>query len=70
MLRAPAAPAPPLAALSLTTPGATPTLSPEQITRAQKLCKFAISALDYQDSASAVENLTKALNLVRTGQEQ
>jgi len=44
-------------------------LSYDQITRAQKLCKFAISSLDYQDTATAIENLTKALNLCKTGKE-
>lgn len=44
-------------------------LSYDKITRAQKLCKFAISSLDYQDTNSAIENLTKALNLCKTGRE-
>lgn len=44
-------------------------MSYDQITRAQKLCKFAISSLDYKDTNSAIENLTKALNLIRTGKE-
>lgn len=46
-----------------------PTLSFEQISKAQKMCKFAISSLDYQDSKTAVENLNKALYLIQTGQE-
>jgi len=45
------------------------TLSYDQITRAQKLCKFAISALDYQDTATAIDNLNKAIHLCKTGQE-
>jgi len=49
--------------------GQLPSLSMEQVSRAQKLCKFAISSLDYQDSNAAVENLNKALYLIQTGQE-
>ena len=49
--------------------GQFPSLSMEQISRAQKLCKFAVSSLDYQDSKTAVENLNKALFLIQTGQE-
>merc|ERR1719244_1883453 len=44
-------------------------LSLEQIGRAQKLCKYAISALDYEDVTEAVNNLNKALLLCTTGQE-
>jgi len=44
-------------------------LSMDQMARAQKLCKFAISSLDYQDTTTAVENLTKALTLLQTGRE-
>lgn len=45
------------------------TLSIDQVSRAQKLCKYAISALDYQDTKTAIENLTAALILCQTGQE-
>jgi vacuolar protein sorting-associated protein VTA1 len=44
-------------------------LSVEQITKAQKYCKYAISSLDYEDMATAVSNLQKALHLCQTGQE-
>jgi len=44
-------------------------LSPEQLERVTKLCKFAISSLDYEDKDGAIENLTKALNLLKTGKE-
>jgi len=57
----PVAPAPPASGY--------PTLSFDQISKAQKMCKFAISSLDYQDSKTAVENLNKALYLIQTGQE-
>jgi len=50
-------------------PGGAPGLSMDQMARAQKLCKFAISALDYQDTNTAVDNLTKALTLLQTGRE-
>jgi len=60
----PAAPAPTAA-----TPGGAATLSIDQIGRVQKLCKYAISALDYQDTPTAIENLTKALHMCQTGEE-
>jgi len=44
-------------------------LKPEDFARAMKLCKFASSALQYEDSKTAIDNLTKALNLLTTGQE-
>jgi len=44
-------------------------LSLEQITKAQKFCKYAISSLDYEDIETAILNLNKALHLCRTGQE-
>ena len=44
-------------------------LSIEQVTKIQKLCKYAISSLDYQDTPTAIENLTKALHMCHTGQE-
>ena len=49
--------------------GGYPTLSFDQISKAQKLCKFAISSLDYQDSKTAIENLNKAMYLIQTGKE-
>lgn len=44
-------------------------LSAEQLTKAQKYCKFAGSALNYDDVKSAIENLEKALHLLTTGKE-
>ena len=66
-------------------------LSIDQIGRVQKLCKYAISALDYQvclkqfcdyeawvqfalllmfqDTPTAIENLSKALHMCQTGEE-
>ncbi|KYN03800.1 PREDICTED: vacuolar protein sorting-associated protein VTA1 homolog [Cyphomyrmex costatus] len=44
-------------------------LSVEQISKAQKLLKWASSALDYDDVATSVMNLRKALHLLTTGQE-
>jgi len=62
--------APAMSNMSISTPtGATATLSYDKVAKAQKLCKYAISALDYQDTKTAVENLTKALHLVQTGEE-
>jgi len=62
--------APAMSNMSISSPaGATATLSYDKVAKAQKLCKYAISALDYQDTKTAVENLTKALHLVQTGEE-
>jgi vacuolar protein sorting-associated protein VTA1 len=43
-------------------------LSVEQISKAQKYCKYAISALDYEDMGTAITNLNKALHMCQTGQ--
>lgn len=45
------------------------TLTPDQITKAQKYCKWAGSALNYDDISTAIENLQKALRLLKTGQD-
>ena len=42
-------------------------LSPEQMAQAQKLCKYASSALTYDDVPTAIDNLQKALHLLQTG---
>lgn len=39
------------------------------MTKAQKYCKWAGSALNYDDAKTAIENLEKALYLLKTGQE-
>uniref|UniRef100_A0A8D0GHU6 Vacuolar protein sorting-associated protein VTA1 homolog n=1 Tax=Sphenodon punctatus TaxID=8508 RepID=A0A8D0GHU6_SPHPU len=44
-------------------------LTPEDIARAQKYCKYAGSALQYEDVSTAVQNLQKALKLLTTGRE-
>ncbi|KAG8123782.1 hypothetical protein E2320_019116 [Naja naja] len=44
-------------------------LTPEDFARAQKYCKFAGSALQYEDVSTAVQNLQKALKLLTTGRE-
>ncbi|XP_040920712.1 vacuolar protein sorting-associated protein VTA1 homolog isoform X1 [Toxotes jaculatrix] len=44
-------------------------LSPEDFTKAQKYCKYAGSALQYEDVSTAVQNLQKALKLLTTGKE-
>ncbi|KAG9484085.1 hypothetical protein GDO78_009799 [Eleutherodactylus coqui] len=44
-------------------------LTPEDFARAQKYCKYAGSALQYEDVNTAVENLQKALKLLSTGRE-
>lgn len=45
------------------------TLTPDQITKAQKYCKWAGSALNYEDVKTAIDNLQKALRLLQTGQD-
>lgn len=44
-------------------------LSPQDFTKAQKYCKYAGSALQYEDVNTAVQNLQKALKLLTTGKE-
>lgn len=44
-------------------------LGPELMAKAQKYCKWAGSALNYDDVQTAVENLQKALHLLQTGQD-
>lgn len=43
--------------------------TPEDFTRAQKYCKYAGSALQYEDVGTAIQNLQKALKLLTTGKE-
>nr|CAI5837203.1 unnamed protein product [Callosobruchus analis] len=47
--------------------GYTPT--PEVMQKAQKYCKYATSALNYDDVKNALENIEKARNLLLTGNE-
>ncbi|XP_066991003.2 vacuolar protein sorting-associated protein VTA1 homolog [Anabrus simplex] len=42
-------------------------LKPAQLTKAQKYCKWASSALNYEDVPTAIMNLEKALKLLQTG---
>lgn len=44
-------------------------LTPDQMIKAQKFCKYAGSALNYDDVKTAIDNLHKALKLLTTGQE-
>lgn len=44
-------------------------ISAEDLIQSQKYCKFANSALQYDDVKTAVENLEKALKLLTTGQK-
>ncbi|XP_058830637.1 vacuolar protein sorting-associated protein VTA1 homolog [Topomyia yanbarensis] len=44
-------------------------LTPDQLTKAQKYCKWAGSALNYEDVKSAIDSLQKALRLLQTGQD-
>ena len=45
------------------------TLSPSSMMAAQKYCKYAASALDYNDVGTAIDNLQKSLMLLTTGKE-
>ncbi|XP_075152216.1 vesicle trafficking 1 [Haematobia irritans] len=51
------------------TPVANIQITPEQMITAQKYCKYAGSALNYDDVKTAIENLQKALKLLTTGQD-
>ena len=42
----------------------TDVIEPEKVTKVQKLCKFASSALDYDDVDTAIKNLTEALDIL------
>lgn len=44
-------------------------ITPEQMLVAQKYCKYAGSALNYDDVKTAIANLQKALTLLTTGQD-
>ena len=44
-------------------------LSPEDVSQAQKLCKFASSALEYEDVTGAVDYLSQALQLLKGSQQ-
>ncbi|XP_068630450.1 vacuolar protein sorting-associated protein VTA1 homolog [Battus philenor] len=44
-------------------------LSPDQIAKAQKYCKWASSALNYDDIKTAINNLKNALELLQTGRD-
>lgn len=42
-------------------------LNSEQIAKAQKYCKWASSALNYDDIPTAIDNLKRGLKLLETG---
>lgn len=44
-------------------------ITPEQIAKAQKYCKYVASALTYDDVKTAIENLQKCLRLLQTGED-
>lgn len=44
-------------------------LTPDQISKAQKYCKWASSALNYDDVKTAITNLRNALELLQTGRD-
>lgn len=44
-------------------------LKPEDYANAMKYCRFASSALQYEDAKTAIENLSKALHVLTNGRE-
>lgn len=44
-------------------------LTPEEFVRAQRYCKYAGSALQYEDVSTAIQNLQKDLKLLMTDRE-
>lgn len=46
------------------------TLTADQVSKAQKYCKYAGSALNFDDVKSAIDNLERALYLLTNGQEK
>ncbi|CRL06428.1 CLUMA_CG019488, isoform A [Clunio marinus] len=44
-------------------------ITPEQIAKAQKYCKYVSSALNYDDVPTAIDNLQKCLRLLHTGED-
>lgn len=57
------------AEVTVVTSGSGVQLTPDQLTKAQKYCKWAGSALNYEDVKTAIDNLQKALRLLQTGQD-
>lgn len=49
--------------------GSVAQLTPDQISKAQKYCKWASSALNYEDVKTAINNLRNALELLQTGRD-
>jgi len=45
-------------------------MDPQDVTRVQKLCKFAASSLDYDDIDAAINNLTEALDLLHRSRQK
>lgn len=66
----PVAPKPlPRAQTTTISPSASGILSPEDMEKAQKYCKWAASALTYDDVNTAIANLQSALTLLQTGKD-
>lgn len=51
-------------------PPANVTLTPDQMAKAQKYCKYAGSALNFDDVKSAIDNLERALHILTTGEDK
>ena len=64
-------PPPPTATPSISLGGITPHpgLTFKEYSLASKYCRYASSALDYEDANTAITNLTKALKLLQTGKD-
>ena len=44
-------------------------ITPQDVSKVQRLCKFASSALDYDDANTAISNLTEALEILNKSQK-
>lgn len=62
-------PAVPHPVYTIPEPVANLVITADQMLTAQKYCKYASSALNYDDVKTAIENLQKALTLLTTGQD-
>ena len=49
--------------------GSSSSMKPEDVMKVQKLCKFAASAMDYEDVNTAIKNLTEALDLLHKSKQ-
>jgi len=68
--RQPIVPQPPSTQSEDLAPSTGVSMDPQDVTRVQKLCKFASSSLDYDDVDTAIKNLTEALDLLHKSKQK